>query len=305
MYTQLFGHYLLNNGIIDADELHAALTALTRIKVKLGSAAIDAGYMSAEQVEEIHELQHTMDKRFGELAIEQGYLTDEQARSLLSKQKNSNLLLGQALIDFGFITNKQFEDALNDYKRKASLINGDSEEERMENEMIDVLGISDMPDKEFYSEYILLFIRNLIRFLGDDFSLSGVSRNVTVSMNYACTQEITGPISATVAIGGTEHGFIGIGARYSGEELHETDGYTKACVGELLNLQNGLFAVNASNSRNIELDLKPQESFEKYMLNVPENGICVGLSFSFGDIKIAVIKHGERTAANDRNTEIQ
>lgn len=290
MYTQLFGHYLLNNGIIDADELHAALTALTRIKVKLGAAAIDTGYMTAEQVEEVHELQHTMDKRFGAIATEKGYLTDEQVCDLLSRQKNSNLVLGQALIDFGFITNKQFEEALNDYKQKSSLVNGDSEEERMENEMIDILGIAGMPDIDFYAEYILLFIRNLIRFLGDDFSISGVSRGVTVSMNYASVQEITGPISAKVSLGGTEHGFIGIAARYAGEELHETDGYTKACVGELLNLQNGLFAVNASNKRGIELDLKPQESFEKYMVNIPENGLCVELSFSFGDIKIAVVK---------------
>lgn len=290
MYTQLFGHYLLNNGIIDAEELHAALTAMSRIKAKLGAAAIDAGYMTAEQVEEVHELQHTVDKRFGDIAVEKGYLTEEQVRGLLSKQKNSNLVLGQALIDFGFITNKQFEEALNDYKRKFSLINGDTEEERMENEMISILGIDTMPDRDFYAEYILLFIRNLIRFLGDDFSFAGVSRNVTVSMNYATCQDIKGPISAHVALGGTELGFIGIAARYAGENLMECDGYTKACVGELLNLQNGLFAVNASNTQGVELDLTPQTSQEKLMMNIPENGIAVTLSFSFGEIKIAVVK---------------
>ena len=290
MYTQLFGHYLLNNGVIDADELHAALTAMSRIKAKLGAAAIDAGYMTADQVEEVHEAQHTVDKRFGDIAVEKGFLTEEQVRSLLSKQKNANLVLGQALIDFGFITNKQFEDALFDYKKRFSLISGESEEERMENEMIEILGINNMQDSEFYAEYILLFIRNLIRFLGDDFSFSGVSRGVTVSMNYASSQDITGPISAHVVLGGTERGFIGIAARYAGENLMEIDGYTKACVGELLNLQNGLYAVNASNTKNVELDLTPQESEENIMLNVPENGIAVSLSFSFGDIKIAVIK---------------
>ena len=290
MYTQLFGHYLLNNGIIDADELHAALTAMSRIKAKLGAAAIDAGYMTAEQVEEVHEAQHIVDKRFGDIAVEKGFLTEDQVRSLLSKQKNANLVLGQALIDFGFITNKQFEDALNDYKRRFSLINGDTEEERMENEMVQILGIDGMPDSDFYAEYILLFIRNLIRFLGDDFSFAGVSRNVTISMNYASTQNISGPINAHVALGGTERGFIGIAARYAGENLTETDGYTKACVGELLNLQNGLFAVNMSNESNTELKLAPQEAHEKLMLNIPENGICVSLSFSFGDIKIAVVK---------------
>lgn len=290
MYTQLFGHYLLNNKIIDADELSAALTAMTRIKPKLGAIAIDAGYMTAVQVDEVHEAQHTVDKRFGDLAVEKGFLTEDQTFELLARQKNSNLVLGQALIDFGFITNQQFENALSDYKRRTSLIDGKDDEERMEKEMIQVLGIDNMPDSDFYAEYILLFIRNLIRFLGDDFSFAGVSRNVTVSMNYASCQELTGEISAKVALGGTERGFIGIAARYAGENLVETDGYTKACVGELLNLQNGLFAVNASNDKGIELELTPQTSEEKLMMNIPENGIAVTLSFSFGEIKIAVVK---------------
>ncbi len=290
MYTQLFGHYLLNNSVIDADELHAALTAMSRIKAKLGAAAIDEGLMTAEQVEEVHELQHTVDKRFGDIAVEKGFLTEEQVRLLLSKQKNANLVLGQALIDFGFITNKQFEEALKDYKRRFSLIDGETEEERMEKEMVQILGIDDMPDSDFYAEYILLFIRNLIRFLGDDFSFSGVSRGATISMNYACLQDINGPINAHVVLGGTERGFIGIAARYAGEDLNETDGYTKACVGELLNLQNGLFAVNTSNTHGQELELSPQTSEEKLMITVPENGIAVSLTFSFGDVKIAVVK---------------
>ena len=226
--------------------------------------------------------------RFGTIAVEKGFLTEEQMIELLAKQKNSNLVLGQALIDFGFLDHKQFENALRDYKNSSSYT--DESEDNMENEMLHVLGIDSMKDSEFYGSYILLFIRNLIRFLGDDFSLAGVSRNVTISMNYACCQEIDGPIKAKVAIGGTERGFIGIAARYAGENLTEADGYTKACVGELLNLQNGLFAVNMSNQDNIELELSPQTSEEKMMLNIPENGIAVNLSFSFGEIKIAIIK---------------
>ena len=290
MYTQLFGHYLLNKGIIDTDELHAALTAMTRIKAKLGAVAIDAGYLTAAQVEEVHEAQHTADKRFGAIAVSKGFLTEEQVLDLLARQKNSNLVLGQALIDFGFLTHQQFEEALNDYKRSSSFTSG-NEDENMEQEMIHILGIDKMKDSKFFADYILLFIRNLIRFLGDDFSLGEVQRNVTVSMNYACMQDMTGDVSASVAIGGTENGFIGIAARYAGEDLTETDGYTKACVGELLNLQNGLFAVNMSNEQDIEIELTPQVSEEKAMINIPENGLAINLSFSFGDIKIALVKN--------------
>lgn len=290
MYTQLFGHYLLTNKIIDADELHAALTAVSRIKVKLGAIAIDSGYMTAEQVDEVHELQHTLDKRFGDIAVEKGFLNDEQVRELLSKQKNSNLILGQALIDFGFLTNKQFEDALANYKKSSSFVNAGSDEENMESEMIHILGIDSMPDSEFYASYMLLFVRNLIRFLGDDFSFAGVSRNATITMEYACIQEISGPCPAYIALGGGERGFVGIAARYAGENLTEPDDYTKACAGELLNLQNGLFAVNMSNDKNLELELRPQTAEEKLMLTVPENGIAVELNFSFGNVRIAVIR---------------
>ena len=290
MYTQLFGHYLLTNKIIDADELHAALTAVSRIKVKLGAIAIDSGYMSAEQVDEVHELQHTLDKRFGDIAVEKGFLTDDQVRELLSKQKNSNLILGQALIDFGFMSNKQFEDALTDYKKCSSFTGDSSDEKNMEAEMIHILGIDTMEDSGFYASYVLLFVRNLIRFLGDDFSIGSVTRNATISMEYAGIQEITGPQSAYVALGGDERGFIGVAARYAGENLMEADDYTKACAGELLNLQNGLFAVNMSNDSNTELELLPQYSEEKLMVTVPENGIAVNLNFSFGNVKLVVIK---------------
>ncbi len=290
MYTQLFGHYLLTNNIIDADELHAALTAVSRIKVKLGAIAIDSGYMSAEQVDEVHELQHTHDRRFGDIAVEKGFMTEAQVRELLSKQRNSNLILGQALIDFGFLSNKQFEEALADYKKSSTFTTSGSDEENMEAEMIHILGINSMEDSDFYASYVLLFVRNLIRFLGDDFSLGAVMRNVTVSMEYASIQEISGQQSAYIALGGDERGFIGIAARYAGENLMDPDDYTKACAGELLNLQNGLFAVNMSNDKNIELELLPQTSDEKLMVTVPENGIALNLNFSFGNIKLVVIK---------------
>ena len=38
--------------------------------------------------------------------------------------------------------------------------------ERLESETIRILEIDTIPDSEFYAKYILLFIRNLIRFLG-------------------------------------------------------------------------------------------------------------------------------------------
>jgi aspartate ammonia-lyase len=50
-------------------------------------------------VNKVHKLQTARDKKFGELAIEEGYLTESQLNELLNFQKVSNVLLGQALIE--------------------------------------------------------------------------------------------------------------------------------------------------------------------------------------------------------------
>ncbi|MBE6901294.1 MAG: hypothetical protein E7478_02360, partial [Ruminococcaceae bacterium] len=65
MFTQLFGHFLLNNNIITAEQLRAALEVKNNTHAKLGAMAIDAGYMTANQVDMVHEEQKRVDKRIG------------------------------------------------------------------------------------------------------------------------------------------------------------------------------------------------------------------------------------------------
>ena len=55
--------------------------------------------MTAKEVDECLYVQTREDKRFGEIAVNRGYLTDEQVNELLSKQTPDYILLGQNLVE--------------------------------------------------------------------------------------------------------------------------------------------------------------------------------------------------------------
>lgn len=289
MFTQLFGHYLLNHGTITTQQLQEALERKNDTRAKLGALAIDAGYMTAEQVERVHEEQRRVDKRIGDIAVEMGFLTPEQVDELLSKQKTANIVIGQALIDLGYITNVQFAKALEDYKATSSFADGKETDEHLASELVSVFNLDKMEDKDFYIDYLLLLIRNIIRFIGDDFAFAGCAKDGMLAYNSLCSQEIEGDISAFTAIGCGEKAFAAIASRYSGEEITTADEFAEACVGEFLNLQNGLYAVNVSNSQGIELGLTPQTCERKASVEI-NGAIAVNLAFSFGNVGIVIRK---------------
>lgn len=289
MFTQLFGHYLLNKKIINADQLRKALEEKNNTRVKLGALAIDEGYMLAEHVEAVHEAQRTTDKRFGDLAVSMGFLTDFQVGELLAKQKTANIVLGQTLIDLGFMSNKQFEDALADYKANAAFIEENESDEQLAKDFVSILDLGMIPDRTFYLEYILLLVRNTIRFVGDDFAIVNCVKNEKKNVKHICSQEVTGPVAAYTAIAADDKPFMVLGERFAGETIEAPDEFAEACVGEFLNQHNGVYSVNISNEKNIELELTPQEAAADTEADF-SSGICVTLAFSFGDVDFIVIK---------------
>lgn len=288
MFTQLFGHYLLNKNYITTEQLRKALEVKSETRVKLGALAIDAGYMTASQVEKVHEEQKRLDKRIGDIAVSMGFLTEAQVDELLSKQKTANIVIGQTLIDLGYMTNAQFAEALDSYKNTAGFASEDNDDTLSEN-ITAVFGLDELNDKDFYINYLLLFIRNIVRFIGDDFAFAECTKNPELKSEYLCSQDVTGSVSAYTAIGCDKKTFYALASRYAGETV-EDDEFAEACAGEFLNLQNGLFAVNVSNTQNTELDLTPQISEKDVTLNI-DDGIKVSLAFSFGTVNIVICKH--------------
>ena len=241
MFTQFFGNYLLNKGLVDTKQLSDALAVQKQTRPRLGVLAINAGYMTAEQVDKVHEEQQRVDKRIGDIACDMGFLTHEQVEELLSSQGAAHLQLGQALVDTG----------------------------------------------AYLTEYIALLFKNIIRFIGDDFTPLAPKTISEIKPELAAVQKITGAFNCTTAVSGDEKAYLGFASRYAGEELNTLDEMAHASCGEFLNLHNGLFTVNVSNEMNTELKLMPQDYLKNDTLS--GNIFEIPLVFPFGTVSFMAV----------------
>lgn len=286
MFTQFFGNYLLNKRLVLPEQLSEALSVLKTTRVKLGVLAINAGYMTAEQVEKVHAEQQRVDKRIGEIAVDMGFMTGEQVEKLFAQQSGTHLILGQALVDKGYMTNSQFEAALNSYKEENSLSDSDFKDNDNEKIQQVIRSFYDFDDSEdeLMVEYIDLLFKNIVRFIGDDFMPMNCEKVTEYSFTNAGMQHIKGEFSCTSAIDAEDKAYIEFGSRYAGEQLTAVDEMADACAGEFLNLHNGLFAVNVSNDTGRELTLEPQEVIRGNKITGMIDTYKIPLIFPFGTV---------------------
>jgi hypothetical protein len=276
--------------LVSPSHLIEALRESSSTRVKLGVLAIDAGLMTPEQVEEIHELQRIMDKRIGDLMIEKGYLSSEQIAVLLKSQKSGHLILGQALIDHGHMTTAQFADAIRQFKIDNNITDDDFYDvkdeltEKMLGRFYKLNG--NVAGEEHLVEYVSLLFKNLIRFVGDDFVPNKIEKLDTTASG--AKQRIRHGLSAITIIDADENTMVEFASRFSNESLSMNDDYTKACISEFLNLHNGLFAVKLSNNEGLEIELEPQKYYEQMDLSGLGNLYVFPVNFTFGNVNFIV-----------------
>lgn len=307
MFSQYFGHYLLNNGLITSEQLKTALELQKTTHVKFGVIAVDESMLTSTQVQEIHDKQKQLDKRFGEIAVELGYLTDDQVEQMLAVQKNNHLLLAQAVVDQNYMTIDEFSQALKEYKKLYSL--SDDQFEAIKNGDIDVMveGLLnlDESDKEEYAHYLSLFVKNMIRFIDDEVYVEQRSTVGGVQAEWVVTQEIKGEKPLFTAIAAKEDVFLKIASVYAEEELTKVDDLAKASVSEFLNLHNGIYLVNMSN-KGIELNMEPQRVDRNVVVSVDEDAyLTVNVHTSMGEFQLVISNQPKDAAVSCSEKEEQ
>lgn len=285
MYTQFFGNFLLNKGVITSEQLLEALNEQASTRIKIGTLAMHAGYMTANEVDNVIIMQTHQDKRFGELAVSEGYLTKEQLTSLLEDQIPEYLVLGQILIEKGYITNNDFENLIIDYQSENEIynpeMNGDQDDAitQMIRSFCNTTGAPDC----FY-DYLLLFFNNLVRFIGDDFMPMTPFPCPEYPAVYSVSQHVTGEIAVSSTLDMDEATAIAFASRYVSDTFEEFDEYVKASIEDFLNLHNGLYIVNVSNESAIDLRLTPPEVQTENILPLPEHSYLIPLIYPFGTV---------------------
>ncbi|MGM0379667.1 MAG: hypothetical protein ACQEQE_07960 [Bacillota bacterium] len=261
MFAEFFGNYLLNKGIVNTDDLQKALDEKAKVRLKIGTIAINKGYMTPKQVKEVNELQKNKDKYFGQLAIEKGYLKKDQLDNLLNEQKSDYLLLAQALIDEDIMDMETFKKEVSNYKDENDL--SDNAFEKLKNGkaefIIDQLLEFDK-DKEFFSKYVKLFYKNIIRFIDVNTTIKEIKKYENEEYRLIASQKIKKEDDTFyfTGIAGDVDSLLKISGLYAEEIFNEISAYSKDSLGEFLNLNNGLFSVNMSDE-DIDLALSVQE----------------------------------------------
>lgn len=259
MYTQFFGNFLLEKNLITKEQLLKAIESQKGQRLRLGTLAIHAGLLTAAEVNHIHGVQTHKNKRFGEIAMDLGYLSSVQIDKLLAAQTPSYLLLCQALVDLNYLSAEDFESAMEEYQLMHQLSDLDFSNEQYDKVALLIARFfSDqlVNDPGCFASYITLFFNNIVRFIGQDFAPSRVFTASDLDADHMAIQRIKGRYNLTTGIAMDEETLIAFASRYAGEEFYENDEFTQAALEDFLNLHNGLFAVNASNSDSIELELE-------------------------------------------------
>lgn len=288
MFTQFFGNFLLSKGVITTSDLLDAMQKQADVHLKLGTIAIHKGFLTASEVDNIVIMQTHQDKRFGELAIEYGYLTPDQVQALLDSQKPDYLLLGQILIEEGKLTNSDFENLITDYQSQNEIL--DIESDEIQKDIIkrlldDFCEFKDVEEADIAVEYLTLLFNNLVRFIGNDFTPLDPIMCEDYPSNYCIAQHISGKISIQAAMDMSEDTALIFASRYANETFQSFNEYAKASLEDFLNLHNGLFNVNMSNNRSVELTLCPPEVHSGDLVDFHVTTYVLPIIFPFGTVQ--------------------
>jgi len=288
MFNKYFGNYILTRKILTPGQLKQVLSKQASIRVKLGILAIEAGVMTSFQVNRVHKLQTLQDRRFGEIAVSEGFLTEDMLSELLDRQKTSQITLGQILVDEGLLDYGEYETLLADYQKDAGF--SDQEIQILKSNNTDAI-VSLFIDMEktgvvkLFSEYIELFVRNIIRFIDRDVIISKPYQADTYCFKHYAGQQITGDHAISTGISADDPVFTKFASIYAQESLTGVDEMARDAMGEFMNSQNGLFVSNLYH-KNINCDLAPQQYQTNSTIEKRNQLFVAPCELSFGKIEI-------------------
>jgi len=114
-----FGDYLVRQSIIREKDLTRTLEMQKVDRIPLGQLALQKGLIDNKALFRILSRQRKVEGRnqtFGQLAIQLGYLSQEQVNDLLKMQTQTNRLLGELLVSQGFVSQVEMIKALKKFR---------------------------------------------------------------------------------------------------------------------------------------------------------------------------------------------
>ena len=130
MYNQFFGNYLFSNGYVNKEQLLSAFARQPKTFILVSTKALYSGYMSAQEIQYVVDLQEEEGAKFGETAIKYGYLSQQQVMELLNTPVPDFMALMQIFIKDGLFTYPEAENILIDYRSQSEFLDLELNEEK-------------------------------------------------------------------------------------------------------------------------------------------------------------------------------
>lgn len=286
MFSQLFGKYLVEQKTITEEELDEMLRERSEERLKLGTIAVAQGLMTEQQVAEVNHLQIQMDKRFGDIAVERGYLSGNDVVNLLSKQGNMYMKFLQILSEKQEISLEECNEKVEQFQKYY----GFSEEEMgalKENDFDEIVPAFVYASKPYVTELAALVLRNLVRFVSDDFCIGKVRHVDRFSYKSMVAQKLAGEHCIVLGFAGERDndGMMALAAGFAGGDMSASDNEIFDAVGEFANICNGLLATDLS-ARNVDVDMEPPVTYVDQ--ETEGSGYVVPLYISGKELKIFI-----------------
>lgn len=257
MVSSIVGNYLIEKGLITAEQFTDILAEQRKVRVKLGLIAVAEGLMTQEEADRVNQLQAIMDKRFGDIAVEKGYLTDGQVDSLLKKQGNAYLAFAQALENQQLMTVDQLEQYLLDYQCENSLTASDME--AIKSDDVDKILRLYLPvDAEQYLPMAGVAVRTLARLIDSELYPEKAYVAGELAADNAAIQYVEGKSSIHCGMAGQKDALLYTASVFGQEEFEKVDEDALDAMAELMNCINGLYA-SALSKDGISMELLPPE----------------------------------------------
>ena len=128
MRAIFFGQFLLERGIISAEQLKQALDYQRENNRVIGDIALEMGLLDENSINHILERQRGDDKDFGSIAIEENLLQPLELDNLLREQQRVHLRLGEVLVKLEIINHWDLVNELVSFEEIRSVEEEDADD---------------------------------------------------------------------------------------------------------------------------------------------------------------------------------
>lgn len=279
MINRLFGNYLVEKHLLTQNQLDDLLPVQKDLKAEVATIAVINKVLTSAVVQELLGRIDTGSERLGEAAIEAGYLSDEKLDEILTYQSNVFMKFVQSLLGQGIFRLDQIKPLLDEFQQLggytdaqlSALIHDDL------SQCIDIF----VPLKsEQLREFTRTLVQTIRRLIDSDAYLDKAYAARSLQLDkYAC-QMVAGDLHMKVYITAPDNNLLAIANHFTGDTYDTVDEDALDNVGEFINCINGLFATNVSYD-DVSVDMSSPEfslegpfiSNEKlYVIPVHANG---------------------------------